>query len=150
MSAGDEFLTNLTTYTDDTKKAFGAAHANIPDPRVFPTIDHETPDVRGKRAQGTVSAMLQQLGQAAKWESEQAGREGYAAVVAVMKSVAATADAVGQRIKHIVMPSSGSFPTITPAELDVIRVLNETLKGLGALSAADVWVPPSTSNASPK
>jgi hypothetical protein len=156
MTAGDDFKSLIPTFSSDAKGIFNVAHAVIaslplpPPPPTFPEIPDETEDARLKRAQGMVQAGLQQVGQAAKMESEQDNRDGYAAVVKLMQAVASTSDAICQRIQAFVIQAGQPpvFPPITTDTAAIIKLLNETLQVLGGLSPAAVWAKQSSSSSS--
>ena len=143
MTASAEFTTAIQTYTSDAKSLFDAGHRALTPGG--PPLPPPSSDDATKRAQGTMGAGFSQLGQAAKMESEQAGRAGYAAVVKLMQSTADAADGIGKRLVAIVgTPTAGTttYPPFDSADLPLIQALTEALRALAQLSPAAVWAKP--------
>lgn len=138
MTASQDFNNAIVTYSSDAKSMFETGHAALP----APSVPASPPEERQKQARGMLGAGFSQLGQAAKMESEQAGRLGYAAVVKLMQSTADTAAVICKRIDSIV-GTSGPFPAIDSTE---INNLTQALRALAELSPAEVWAPPAPSS----
>jgi hypothetical protein len=138
MSAGDDFKNAITTYSGDATTLFNTGHAALPPPSIPSGIPD---DDRQKRAQGYLGAGFSQLGQAAQMESTQIGRDGYAAIVELMKTTSSTAHAICTRIQTIVAGGA-----ISSADFAVLSAMNEALKALAQLSPASVWADLSSSS----
>jgi hypothetical protein len=141
MTARQELDNALTSYTADARNLFTAGHNAITQPTIPNNISDEE---KQKRAQGMMGAGFSQLGNAARMETEQAGRVGYAAVVKLMESTAGAAAAICKRIESIV-GTAAPFPAISAADYTVINTLTETLRALAQLSPAAVWTDQSKS-----
>jgi hypothetical protein len=137
MTASADFNTAIVNYSTNAKSLFDAGRTNVPGPS-FPAGMSDQDKLA--RAQGYLGGGFSQLGQAAQMESTQTGREGYAAIVDLMKSTSSCAKAICTRIQNIVAGGA-----ITTADYAVIQALNETLKSLAQISPASVWSTPSSS-----
>jgi hypothetical protein len=136
MTASSNFTTAIDEYSNAATGLMGAAKEVIPSPATFPTIPEETDDAKIKRAQGMLSSGLTQLERAAKLDSEERGRNGYADVVALMKTTATTAEAICARIRSMVGSPSTAWPTI---DSTLMHDLTSALLALAQLSPAAAW-----------
>jgi hypothetical protein len=137
MTAGADFRSMIPSFVTDARGIATVAAPHV-QPTVFPSVPDEDAAMTSKRAQGMVSAAIQQVGQAAKWESEQDGRDGYAQVVALMTTVAVTAETIGKRIQSIV-GTGAPYGLISNDDYRVLTTLTATLQTLAEISPAAVW-----------
>jgi hypothetical protein len=130
------FKDAVTEYAYDADILHQAGRTNAT-AQPFPPVPNEPNDVRQKRALGQVAAGLKQLGQAAELEAKVNGYSGYAKVVDLMTTTADAASTVCGKIKAIV--NAGVF---NAHDISVLNTLNDTLRGLAALSPAAIWTHP--------
>ncbi len=129
-------ITNLSdaidAYQADAAARFVAAQARLatpPDPKSPETAE----DVKN-RSQGQLAAAFSQLSTAATMRSAQAGRDGYADVVALMKTTSATATVICAQLKILAVTTNP-----TPIELRRMEVLTAALQALAQISPMPVW-----------
>lgn len=133
--------TNLTDaiddYREDAATLFDAAHLSLsgPPPAAPPGED---PDQRRKRFQGQLSAAFTQLSTAETMLSAQQGRDGYAAVVELMKTTSTTAATICQSIASLTTTLVVGAASLQ-LQIQIIDALNRSLTALAQLSPSAVW-----------
>jgi len=130
------FALAVKEYASDASTLYEAGRTKLANYPTLPPGNTE-PDPTQKRAQQAVSGGLKQIDQAAAMDAKQQGFVGYASVVALMGTTATMAANVRTKIETLM-----GIGTPSGAELDAIRVLNNTLASLAALSPAAVWTHP--------
>lgn len=144
----------IALYRNDAAKVFVEAHNGLPPKGAVPATDTvpakpaETAEETKKRSQGQLAAAFSQLSSAETMRSAQQGRDGYKAVVKLMKSTQATASSICTQLTELVKPTDPAkmlTATEVQARLPIITALTDILQVLAQITPTSVWEPPSAS-----
>lgn len=144
--ADDPLEAAIIVFRNLASDQFNTAYGQIKELNAKPPPSADDQVARNSRAadlakaQGQLTAALQQLVQADTMESDRLGRRGYKAIVSLMTDTQSTAAAVYHQLTDLL--KSGS--AITPEDRELVLVLINLLRELGPLSPIAIWQKAST------
>jgi hypothetical protein len=141
----------IGTYRADAAKLFDDAHDALAHPPAFPPPQPppppETLDAFRKRNQGQLAAAFSQLSTAETMSSSQTGRDGYAQVVALMKTTEVAADSLCIKLAAAANQLDVTSATL-PEQLQIVEALTRAVQAVAQLSPSAVWQTAKSSDAS--
>jgi hypothetical protein len=129
----------IVTFSNDARSQYYKAHD---------TIANNPGTAALEAAQKELMGAFAQLSTAARLESDQSDRDGFAAVVKLMHSTADAADKVSAKLVGLLRAEPGDTAQPQPNDYQLISELINVLDVLARLSPSAVWTTPRSSSKS--